>query len=37
VERETTGQRDVWYRLTPKGKALEAIVNALVVLGLDYG
>jgi len=36
VERETTGQRDVWYRLTPKGQALEAVVDALVVWGLDY-
>jgi len=36
VERQTTGQRDVWYRLTPKGLALEPVVDALVVWGLDY-
>src|SRR5262249_35613055 len=36
VERQTTGQRDVGYRLTRKGHALEPVVDALVVWGLDY-
>jgi len=36
VERQTTGQRDVWYRLTPKGQALEPVFDALVVWGLDF-
>jgi DNA-binding HxlR family transcriptional regulator len=36
VEREATGQREVWYRLTPKGHALEHVIDALLVWGLDY-
>jgi DNA-binding HxlR family transcriptional regulator len=36
VERQTSGQRDVWYRLTPKGQALESIIDALIVWGLDH-
>jgi DNA-binding HxlR family transcriptional regulator len=36
VEREVVGRREVWYRLTPKGQALEPVFDALVVWGLDY-
>ncbi len=36
VERQTSGQRDVWYRLTPKGQALEPVIDALIVWGLDH-
>ena len=36
VQRQTTGQRDVWYRLTPKGHALESVIDALIVWGLDH-
>jgi DNA-binding HxlR family transcriptional regulator len=36
VEREAVGQRAVWYRLTPKGQALESVIDALLVWGLDY-
>jgi len=36
VEREARGQREVWYRLTPKGHALEPVFDALLVWGLDY-
>jgi DNA-binding HxlR family transcriptional regulator len=36
VEREATGAREVWYRLTPKGQALEPVFDALLVWGLDH-
>lgn len=36
VEREERGQREVWYRLTPKGQGLEAVFDALLVWGLDH-
>lgn len=36
VEREAAGQREVWYRLTPKGQALAPIVEDLVVWGIEY-
>jgi DNA-binding HxlR family transcriptional regulator len=36
VEREAAGQREVWYRLTPKGQALEPVIDALLVWGLDH-
>jgi DNA-binding HxlR family transcriptional regulator len=36
VEREAAGAREVWYRLTPKGQALEHVFDALLVWGLDY-
>jgi len=36
VEREERGQREVWYRLTPKGQALEPVFDALLVWGLDH-
>ena len=36
VAREATGQREVWYRLTPKGQALEPVFDALLVWGLDF-
>ncbi len=36
VEREALGQREVWYRLTPKGEALAPVVGELVVWGMDH-
>lgn len=36
VQREATGQREVWYRLTPKGQALAPVIEDLVVWGMDY-
>lgn len=36
VEREATSQREVWYRLTPKGEALAPIVEELIVWGVEY-
>src|SRR5262249_55910066 len=36
VQREETGQREVWYRLTPKGQALEPVIDALLVWGIDH-
>ena len=36
VTREAAGQREVWYRLTPKGHALEPVFDALLVWGLDH-
>jgi DNA-binding HxlR family transcriptional regulator len=36
VQREAAGQRQVWYRLTPKGQALEPVIDALLVWGLDH-
>src|SRR5579871_6694253 len=36
VEREATGQREVWYRLTPKGEALAPVVNELLVWGIEH-
>jgi DNA-binding HxlR family transcriptional regulator len=36
VAREAAGQREVWYRLTPKGQALEPVFDALLVWGLDH-
>jgi DNA-binding HxlR family transcriptional regulator len=36
LQREETGQREVWYRLTPKGHALEPVIDALLVWGLDH-
>jgi DNA-binding HxlR family transcriptional regulator len=33
VTREVTGEREVWYRLTPKGQALEPVFDALARLG----
>jgi DNA-binding HxlR family transcriptional regulator len=36
VGREAAGQREVWYRLTPKGHALEPVFDALLVWGLDH-
>lgn len=36
VAREAAGQREVWYRLTPKGEALAPIVDELVVWGIEY-
>ena len=31
VEREAASQREVWYRLTPKGQALAPVIDALLV------
>ena len=36
VTREATGEREVWYRLTPKGQALEPVFDALLVWGMDH-
>jgi DNA-binding HxlR family transcriptional regulator len=36
VEREAAGQREVWYRLTPKGQALAPVIDALLVWGIDH-
>jgi DNA-binding HxlR family transcriptional regulator len=36
VAREETGQREVWYRLTPKGEALAPVIDALLVWGIDH-
>jgi DNA-binding HxlR family transcriptional regulator len=36
VTREVAGEREVGYRLTPKGQALEPVVDALLVWGMDH-
>jgi DNA-binding HxlR family transcriptional regulator len=36
VTREAAGKREIWYRLTPKGQALEPVFDALLVWGLDH-
>jgi DNA-binding HxlR family transcriptional regulator len=36
VTREAAGEREVWYRLTPKGQALEPVFDALLVWGMDH-
>ena len=36
VTREVAGKREVWYRLTTKGQALEPIFDALLVWGMDH-
>jgi DNA-binding HxlR family transcriptional regulator len=36
VTRELAGERAVWYRLTPKGQALEPVFDALLVWGMDH-
>ena len=36
VTREVAGEREVWYRLTPKGQALEPVFDALLVWGMDH-
>jgi DNA-binding HxlR family transcriptional regulator len=36
VTREVAGEREVWYRLTPKGQALESVFDALLVWGMDH-
>ena len=36
VTREVAGAREVWYRLTPKGQALEPVFDALLVWGMDH-
>jgi len=34
--REVAGEREVWYRLTPKGQGLEPVFDALLVWGMDH-
>jgi DNA-binding HxlR family transcriptional regulator len=36
VTRDVTGEREVRYRLTPKGEALEPVFDALLVWGMDH-
>jgi DNA-binding HxlR family transcriptional regulator len=36
VTREVAGKREVWYRLTTKGQALEPVFDALLVWGMDH-
>jgi DNA-binding HxlR family transcriptional regulator len=36
VTREVAGERAIWYRLTPKGQALEPLFDALLVWGMDH-
>ena len=36
VTREVAGEREVGYRLTPKGRALEPVFDALLVWGMDH-
>jgi DNA-binding HxlR family transcriptional regulator len=36
VEREATIQREVWYRLTPKGQELAPVIDALLIWGMDH-
>src|SRR5215470_19272810 len=36
VAREVAGEREVWYRLTAKGQALDPVFDALLVWGTDH-
>jgi DNA-binding HxlR family transcriptional regulator len=36
VEREAASEREVWYRLTPKGQALAPVIDALLVWGFEH-
>jgi len=36
VEREVLGRREVWYRLTAKGRALQPVVEELALWGIDH-
>jgi DNA-binding HxlR family transcriptional regulator len=36
VTRDVVGERESWYRLTPKGQALEPVFDALLVWGMDH-
>ncbi len=37
IERDSEpGRREVWYRLTPKGRDLSPVIEALNVWGIDY-
>jgi DNA-binding HxlR family transcriptional regulator len=36
VTRDAAGEREVWYRLTAKGQALEPVFDALLVWGMDH-
>jgi DNA-binding HxlR family transcriptional regulator len=36
VLREAAGEREVWYRLTPKGHALAPVIDALLVWGIEH-
>src|SRR5262245_27272804 len=34
--RDEVGEREVWYRLTPKGQALAPVIDALLVWGMEH-
>ena len=36
LRREVAGEREVWYRLTPKGQALAPVIDALLVWGVEH-
>jgi DNA-binding HxlR family transcriptional regulator len=36
LRREAVGEREVWYRLTPKGQALAPVIDALLVWGVEH-
>jgi DNA-binding HxlR family transcriptional regulator len=36
VQRDAASEREVWYRLTPKGAALSPVIDALLVWGMDH-
>jgi len=36
LRREAAGEREVWYRLTPKGQALAPVIDALLVWGVEH-
>jgi len=36
LRREEAGEREVWYRLTPKGQALSPVIDALLVWGVEH-
>jgi len=36
LRREAAGEREIWYRLTPKGQALAPVIDALLVWGVEH-
>jgi DNA-binding HxlR family transcriptional regulator len=36
IARDAAGQREVWYRLTPRGQALRPVVDELIVWGVEH-
>src|SRR5262249_61484872 len=36
LRREEAGEREVWYRLTPKGQALAPVIDALLLWGVEH-